>query len=66
MICHVLGMAEFAASVREQIRRMPTARGAGGLFIDALTALQVDKRIARSSADVVARLADVCPQRGAG
>ena len=66
MACHVLGMAEAAASVREQIRQTRSARRAGGLFIDALTALQVDKHIARSPADLVARLADVAPRAAAG
>ena len=66
MSCHVLGMAELAASVPEQVRQMRAARKAGGLFIDALTALQVDKHIARSPADVVARLAVVGPRAATG
>jgi uncharacterized protein (TIGR03083 family) len=66
MSCHVLGMAEFAASVPERLRQMMAARKAGGLFIDALTALQVDKHIRRSCADVVARLAEVGPRAAAG
>jgi uncharacterized protein (TIGR03083 family) len=66
MACHVLGMAEFAASVPEQLRQMRAARKAGGLFIDALTALQVDKHIDRSPGDVVARLAAVGPRAAAG
>lgn len=66
MTCHVLGMAEFAASVPERLRQMRAARRAGGLFIDALTALQVAKHIARSPADVVARLTEVGPRAAAG
>lgn len=66
MACHVLGMAEFAASVPEQIRQMIAARRAGGLFIDALTALQVDKHVGRRPADVLARLAEVGPKAAAG
>lgn len=66
MACHVLGMAEFAASVRERVRQMRAARRAGGLFIDALTALQVSKHIARSPAAVVDRLAEVAPHAAAG
>ena len=66
MACHVLGMAELAASVPEQLRQMRAARKTGGLFIDALTALQVDKHITRSPAAVVARLAEVGPRAAAG
>ncbi len=66
MACHVLGMAEFAASVPEQARQMLAARRAGGLMVDALTALQVEKHIARPPADVVARLAVVGPRAAAG
>ncbi len=66
MACHVLGMAEFAASVPEQVRQSRAARKAGGLFIDALTAVQVDKHVARPPADVVARLAAVGPRAAAG
>jgi uncharacterized protein (TIGR03083 family) len=59
-------MADFAASVPEQLRQMRAARKAGGLFIDALTALQVEKHIARPPADVVARLAVAGPRAAAG
>jgi uncharacterized protein (TIGR03083 family) len=66
MACHVLGMAEMAASVPEQIRQMRQARKAGGLFIDALTGLQVGKHAHRSPADLVARLAEVGPKAATG
>jgi uncharacterized protein (TIGR03083 family) len=66
MACHVLGMAEFAASVPEQLRQMRAARKAGGLFIDALTALQVEKHRADLPAALVARLAEVAPRAAAG
>lgn len=66
MTAHVLGMAEFSANVREQMRQMLAARKAGGLFIDALTALQVDKHIARSPDDLVSLLAAVAPRAAAG
>jgi len=66
MVCHVLGMAEMSASVAEQVRQTRRARRAGGLFIDALTALQVDKPAPRSPADLVSRLADVAPRAAAG
>ncbi|MDX6234551.1 MAG: hypothetical protein QOH68_3659 [Nocardioidaceae bacterium] len=66
MACHVLGMAEFAASVPEQFRQMRAARKTGGMFIDALTALQVDKHITSSPAALVAKLAEVGPRAAAG
>jgi uncharacterized protein (TIGR03083 family) len=43
MVCHVLGMAEMSASLPEQVRLQRGAKRAGGVFIDALTALQVAK-----------------------
>lgn len=66
MACHVLGMAELAASVPEQLRQTRAARKAGGLFIDALTGVQVDKHRARPPAEVVSRLAVVGPRAAAG
>ncbi len=66
MACHVLGMAEMAASVPEQVRQMNAARKAGGLFIDALTAVQVDKHIARTPAEVTARMVEVAPKAATG
>ncbi|MEO7981693.1 MAG: maleylpyruvate isomerase family mycothiol-dependent enzyme [Sporichthyaceae bacterium] len=66
MACHVLGMAEFAASVPEQVRQSLAARRAGGMFVDGLTAVQVDKHASRPPADVVARLAVVGPKAAAG
>ena len=66
MTAHVLGMAEFAASVPERVRQGRAATRAGGLFIDALTALQVRKHAQRSPADLVARLAEVGPRAAAG
>jgi uncharacterized protein (TIGR03083 family) len=48
MAAHMLGMAEMAASMRENLRQQRLARRAlgqaGGLYIDALTQLQVDER----------------------
>ena len=66
MTAHVLGMAEFAASVPERVRQGRAATKAGGLFIDALTALQVRKHVHRAPADLVARLADVAPRAAVG
>jgi uncharacterized protein (TIGR03083 family) len=66
MACHVLGMADFSASVPEQVRQMRAARKTGGLFIDALTSLQVAKHVSRPPAEVVARLGQVGPRAAAG
>ncbi len=40
---HTLGMAEMAASIREGRRQTKEASRRGGVFIDALTGLQVEK-----------------------
>ena len=66
MACHVLGAAEMASSVPEQVRQMTAARRAGGLLVDALTAVQVAKHIARTPADVAARMAAVAPRAATG
>ena len=42
---HVLGMAEMAASIREGSRQQKVATRRGGVFIDELTALQVEERV---------------------
>lgn len=55
---HLLGMAEMAASLREQLRQTRKAKRAGGVFIDALTGLQVDERREMTPAQVVDRLAE--------
>jgi uncharacterized protein (TIGR03083 family) len=43
MAGHLLGMAKMAASLREQSRQMKAAHARGGVFIDALTAVQVEE-----------------------
>lgn len=62
MACHVLGMAELAASPREQARQVRAAKHTKGLFLDALTALQVAKHRHRPPAEILARLAAVTPR----
>lgn len=62
MACHVLGMAELAASPVEQARQFRAAKRAPGLFLDALTALQVTKHRHRPAAEIIARLAAVTPR----
>jgi uncharacterized protein (TIGR03083 family) len=63
---HVLGMAEMVASMREQVRQMRAARRRGGVFIDALTALQVSERSGLSPAQVTARFSAVAPRAARG
>ncbi len=62
MACHVLGMAELAASPVEQARQFRAAKRTEGLFLDALTALQVGKHRHRPPAEIIARLAAVTPR----
>jgi uncharacterized protein (TIGR03083 family) len=57
MAAHALGMVEMAASIREQNRQMTLARRRGGVFIDALTALQVDERPDMTPAEIINRYA---------
>jgi uncharacterized protein (TIGR03083 family) len=57
MASHALGMVEMAASIREQRRQPRLARSRGGVFIDALTALQVDERADMTPAQITGRYA---------
>lgn len=59
---HMLGMAEMSASLREQIRQMRAAKSAGGVFIDALTGLQVRERADLSPQQVIDRFTAVAPR----
>lgn len=54
MVAHCLGMAEMTASVLEQRRQMRAAVAAGGVFIDALTDLQVHKHDGESPETILA------------
>jgi uncharacterized protein (TIGR03083 family) len=66
MASHVLGMAEMCASLRENIRQNRAARKQGGIFIDALTRIQVDERSQMSPLDIVARFTAVAPRATRG
>jgi uncharacterized protein (TIGR03083 family) len=59
MAGHCLGMAEFAASLPTFVRQNAVAGRRGGVFIDALTGLQVEVRAALGTAQLVARYAAV-------
>ena len=62
MAAHALGMAEMAASIREQRRQVKAATKRGGTHIDALTALQVEERIHLGPAELIARLRRTAPK----
>lgn len=61
MACHMLGMAEMAASFRENMRQQRKAATTGG-GTDALTALQVEERASWSPEQIVDRFALRAPK----
>jgi uncharacterized protein (TIGR03083 family) len=66
---HMLGMAEMAASIRENLRQQRKAgqaAKAGGLYIDALTQLQVDERADWTPERITERYAARAPKASAG
>ncbi|GAA1273464.1 hypothetical protein GCM10009609_40700 [Pseudonocardia aurantiaca] len=63
---HNLGMAEMAASPEEQQRQNQEAARRGGVFIDALTGLQVEERRDMSPAEIVDRYAEAGPLAARG
>jgi uncharacterized protein (TIGR03083 family) len=66
LVGHVVGMGEMAASLPEQMRQMRAAGKADGVFIDALTALQVAKHAADTPEQLVARYAVIGPKAAKG
>jgi uncharacterized protein (TIGR03083 family) len=66
MAAHALGMVEMAASVRENYRQLRLARRRGGVFIDALTGLQVDERQHMTPAEIMGRFAARAPKAARG
>jgi uncharacterized protein (TIGR03083 family) len=66
LVGHVVGMTEMSASIPEQLRQMRAAGKAGGVFVDALTALQVAKHRNASPDELIARLAQVGPKAAKG
>jgi uncharacterized protein (TIGR03083 family) len=66
MAAHCLGMAEMSASQAENERVFSAAFAKGGVFIDALTGLQVDERAGMRPDELVDRYAAVTPQAAAG
>jgi uncharacterized protein (TIGR03083 family) len=59
MAGHCLGMAELAASLPTFVRQNVAASRRGGVFIDALTDLQVQERHDLTPAQLIARYAEV-------
>lgn len=59
---HLLGMVDMARSVREQRRQVSKAARRGGVFLDALTALQVEERADQSPAQLVEQYAARTPK----
>ena len=66
MASHVLGMAEMAASIRDGSRQQKAAGARGGVFIHALTALQVEERTTMTPGQIVARFDVVGPKAARG
>ncbi len=67
LAAHVLGGGEAFASVRElahQMRAATAGQKQGGVFIDVMTALQVDERSALTRDELLARLDAVGPKAG--
>lgn len=62
MAGHVLGMAEMAASIREGRRQQKNAAKRGGVFLDALTALQVEERAELTPEQLTGRFQVVGPR----
>jgi uncharacterized protein (TIGR03083 family) len=62
MAGHALGMAEMAASIREGRRQQKAAGRRGGVFLDALTALQVEEHAEMSPQQLTARYAVTGPR----
>jgi uncharacterized protein (TIGR03083 family) len=62
MAAHNLGMAEMSASIFEQRRQMKEAKAAGGVFVDALTALQVRKHANETGPQIAEQYAAVGPK----
>jgi len=62
LAAHMLGMAAMAASLREQLRQMRMAKRRGGEFIDALTAVQVEKYEGWTPERIVTEFQRLAPQ----
>ncbi len=67
MATHVLGMADMVATPWETRRQLRAAKKRGeGLFVDRLTALQVEERSGLEPGDIVAQFAVAGPRAARG
>jgi len=66
MVAHVIGMAEMAASPVEAMRQLRAIRKRDGMFIDALTDLQMRKHVHRAPTELVTLTAKVGPKAAKG
>jgi uncharacterized protein (TIGR03083 family) len=66
MAAHNLGMAQMVTSAEENQRQVGAAAAKGGVFIDALTGLQVDERAGMSADEVIEKYAEITPQAALG
>lgn len=66
MACHAVGMADMAASIREGRRQQKAATKRGGVFLDALTAVQVEERAGLTPEQVTERFQLVGPRAARG
>ncbi|MGN6679211.1 MAG: maleylpyruvate isomerase family mycothiol-dependent enzyme, partial [Streptosporangiaceae bacterium] len=66
MAAHALGMVEMAASMRDGARQRRLAHRRGGVFIDALTAVQVDERQQMTPTQIMDRFAARAPKAARG
>lgn len=66
MASHMLGMAEMAASLLEQRRQTRAATRRGGVFIDALCAVQVEKHAQRTPEELRAAWQNEAPRAARG
>jgi uncharacterized protein (TIGR03083 family) len=66
MATHALGMAEMAASIREQSRQVKGATKRGGVFLDALTALQVEEHADLQPEQIISTFAHIAPKAARG
>jgi uncharacterized protein (TIGR03083 family) len=66
MAAHILGMAEMGATMRESVWQNWRAYRRGGLFIDALTAVQVEKHQSLSPREIVDRMEAIGPRAARG
>lgn len=63
---HVLGMAEMAASMREEARQRKATIKLGGVYIDTLTDLQVREHAGLEPAELTTRLRRIGPKAARG